>query len=108
MASRMCKACGKWHDLDEPWPCALKLKRWSAPNVISDNMEPLRHHATGKMISSKRGFSKETREAGCVELGNEPIHARKPVALDRHARKESIRQAIWELKNGRRYNPQEP
>jgi hypothetical protein len=73
----------------------------SAPYVISDNMDPLRHHATGKVISSKRAFSKETRAAGCVELGNEPIRPRAPVPLDKGARREAIRRTIYELRNGR-------
>lgn len=108
MVSRMCKACGKWHDLDEPWPCALKLRRWSAPNVISDNMEPTKHHATGAMISSKREFSRETKRAGCVEIGNESIKPRERVLLDRRARRDAIRQSIYQLRNGHRYDPQEP
>ena len=99
MTERMCKACGKWHSLDEPWPCALRLRRWSAPHVISDTMEPTKHHATGRMISSKREFSKETRAAGCIELGNEPIRPRAPVKLERAARREAIREAIYRLKN---------
>lgn len=99
MTERMCKSCGKWHDLDKPWPCALRLRRWAAPNVISDNMEPTKHHGTGRMISSKRAFSKETRQAGMVEIGNEPIRMRKPVPLDRSARRDAIRQAIHQLKS---------
>jgi hypothetical protein len=100
---RMCKACGKWHNLDEPWPCSLRLRRWSAPrkapNVISDNMEPIMHHGTGRMISSKREFSRETREAGMVEIGTEPIRDRKPIKLDKRERVDSIRKAIYKLRN---------
>ena len=102
MTERMCKACGKWHDLDKPWPCALRLRRFSSqkmPSIISDTMEPTKHHATGKMISSKREFSKETRAAGCIELGNEQIRPRAPVKLERAARREAIREAIYHLKN---------
>jgi hypothetical protein len=96
----MCKACGKWHDLDQPWPCALKLRRWIAPNVISDSMEPTKHHATGQMISSKRAFSRETRRAGCVEIGNEVVKPRQFVKLDRGQRRDAIRKTIYQLKNG--------
>ena len=74
--------------------CAEATALEAAPHVISDNMEPLKHHGTGRIISSKREFSKETRQAGMVELGNEPIRARKPVLLDRKTRKEAIREAI--------------
>lgn len=99
MTERMCKSCGNWHNLDEPWPCPPRWRRWSAPHVISDNMEPTKHHGTGRMISSKRAFSKETRQAGMVEIGNEPIRPRKPVALDRTARREAIRQALHQLRS---------
>ena len=99
MKQRMCKACGKWHSLDEPWPCALRLRPWSAPNVISDNMDPLKHHGTGRIISSKREFSRETRQAGMVEIGNEPIKARKTVRLDKRERVDAIRKAIYTLRN---------
>ena len=99
MRQRMCKSCGKWHDLDEPWPvkCYRYYSRGLAPYVISDDMEPLKHHATGKMISSKRAFSKETRAAGCIELGNEPIRPREPVRLSKQARREAIQRTVWEL-----------
>jgi hypothetical protein len=101
MTQRMCKSCGKWHDLDEPWPekCGRHFVRSSAPYVISDNIEPLKHHATGKMISSKRAFAKETRAAGCIEIGNEPIRPRKPIPLDKGQRREAIKRTIYELRN---------
>lgn len=73
----------------------------SAPAVISDSMEMTKHHGTGRMIGSKRAFSAETRRAGMVELGNEPLRARKPVVLDRGQRREAIRRSIYELRNGR-------
>lgn len=73
----------------------------SAPHVISDSMEPMRHHGTGRVIDSKRAFSAETRAIGCVELGNESIKPRKPILLDRGARREAIRKTLHELRNGR-------
>ena len=99
---RMCKSCGKWHDLDQPWPekCYRKAKN-AAPNVISDNIEALKHHATGRMISSKRAFSRETRAAGCIELGTETIKPRKPIQLDKGQRREAIQKTIYDLRNGR-------
>jgi hypothetical protein len=101
---RRCKSCGDWHDLDEPWPekCFTHFQtKNSAPYVISDNMEPIKHHATGNMISSKRAFAKETRAAGCIEIGNEPIRPRKPILLDKGQRREAIKRSIYELRNGR-------
>lgn len=99
---RMCRVCGGWHDLEEPWPeKCVRERKSSAPHVISDSMEPTLHHATGKMISSKRAFSRETRAAGCVELGNEPIRPRNPIPLDKGQRREAIRKTIYDLRNGR-------
>lgn len=95
---RMCKSCGNWHDLDEPWPCYRQIKS-NAPSVISDHMEPTKHHGTGRVIDSKRAFSAETRAIGCVELGNEPIRPRVPEKLDRRSRREAVKQAIYQLRN---------
>ncbi len=98
---RMCKSCGNWHDLDKPWPvkCERHFSRGAAPNVISDNMEPTKHHGTGRMIDSKREFSRETKSINCVEIGNEPIKPRVPLALDKMARREAIRKSIYQLRN---------
>lgn len=99
---RMCKVCGEWHDLEQPWPakCERHFTKQSGPFVISDNMEYTKHHGTGKMIASKRAFSAETRAAGMVELGNETIKPRRPVVLDRGQRRDAIRQAMYQLRNG--------
>jgi hypothetical protein len=99
---RMCKSCGKWHDLEKPWPeKCYRIRSDSAPHVISDTMDPIKHHGTGRIIDSKRAFSKETRSIGCVELGNESIKPRKPIPLDRGQRREAIKRSIYELRNGR-------
>jgi len=95
---RMCKSCGKWHDLDEPWPCALPSKS-RAFYVISDTMEPAKHMGTGQILDSKAKFRQATRASGCIELGNEPIKARAPIPLDRRARREAIKQSIYHLRN---------
>lgn len=102
MRQRMCKVCGNWHDLDEPWPvkCIRHVSRDAAPHVISDNMDPLKHHATGEIMTSKRAFARTTRAMGCVELGNEPIQARKPIPLDKRQRREDIKRTIYQLRNG--------
>jgi len=72
--------------------------------VISDTMEPTRHMATGKYFTSKSEFRKETKAAGCVEVGNDSSimnpKPRKPIPLDRRKRVDDIRRTIWELKNG--------
>jgi hypothetical protein len=73
--------CRDWHDTDEPWPAAcaghFKAVSTAGPQVISDNLDPTWHPATGKRISSKSKFRAETRAAGCVEVGNEKMPAPK-------------------------------
>ena len=97
---RMCKTCGNWHDLDMPWPCGKQAKSVGF-YVISDTMEPIKHHATGQILDSKAKFRSATRAAGCVEIGNETIKPRKPIELNREQRRNDIRKTIYELRNGR-------
>jgi hypothetical protein len=67
----------------------------------SDQMEPTRHMASGRYFTSKKKFRDETRAYGCVEVGNDYVpKARKPAKLDRRKRREDIRKAIHDIKNG--------
>jgi hypothetical protein len=99
---RMCKVCGDWHDLDEPWPakCRGNSGRSSAPYVISDTMQPLKHMGTGEVLDSKAKFRQATKASGCVELGNESIKPRAPIKLDSGKRREDIQKTIYHLRNG--------
>ena len=97
---RMCKTCGDWHDLDQPWPC-IRPSKSSAPYVISDTMAPTKHMGTGETIDSKAKFRQATRASGCVEIGNEPIKGRAPIKLSSEQRRNDIRKAIYDLRNGR-------
>jgi hypothetical protein len=69
--------------------------------VISDEMSASVNHADGRVYTSKAKFRAATKSMGCIEIGNEKIPERKPIKLDRHQRREHIRQAIYELRNGR-------
>jgi hypothetical protein len=100
MTQRMCKTCGNWHDLDQPWPCAVVTKS-SAPYVISDTMAPMKHMGTGEILDSKAKFRSATRASGCIELGNETVKPRAPVKLSSEQRRNDIRKAIYDLRNGR-------
>lgn len=77
----------------------------SAPSVISDHMNPTRHMATNRMHDSKSSFRKDTKASGCIEVGSDTSisRPRKPVTLDRGARRESIKKAIYELQNRPRH-----
>lgn len=71
-------------------------------NVISDEMPALRHMADGNRYTSKAKFRQATKDAGCLEIGNEDVtKPRKPVMLDRRKRREDIRRALRELQDGR-------
>ena len=101
MTQRMCKICGKWHDL-EKWPAkCFRLTKSAAPYVISDTMSPTKHMATGQIFDSKAKFRATTRATGCVEIGSESIKPRAPIKLDGGKRREAIRKSIYELRNGR-------
>lgn len=95
MRQRMCRVCGKWHDLEKPWPrkCAAhhgeppKRSHLAAPMVICDTMESTINHADGRRYSSKRQFERAVRAAGCEIVGNEklaprPAYAPKGVGRD--------------------------
>ena len=73
--------------------------------VIPDTMPDTRHMADGKFYNSKSKFRKVTRDHGCVEVGNELRTMNAPratVVLDKRQRRDDIRRAFWEVRNGRR------
>ncbi len=70
-------------------------------HVISDTMNATINHADGKRYDSKAKFRQATKSSGCIEVGNETLKPRQPVKLDRGQRREHIRQALYELRNGR-------
>ena len=57
---------------------------YPSPYVISDNLpggvNGLFHHAALKKIDSKSAYRRATKDAGCVEIGNEAAAAMKPRA----------------------------
>lgn len=75
-----------------------------ASYVISDEMAETRHMADNRMYTSKAKFRQTTRAHGCCEIGNEMntlLKPRNPVVLDRGRRRDAIKQAIYEIRNGR-------
>ena len=69
-----------------------------ATMVISDNMEPLRHMGTGRVIDSKSRFRADTKASGCMEIGTESIKPRAVIPLDRRKRREDIQRAVYDLR----------
>lgn len=73
----------------------------SATNVITDAMPHLMNHADGNYYDSKSNFRKATRANGCYELGNDVnTKQRQPIKLDPQKRKDDIRRAFYEVRNG--------
>ncbi len=70
----------------------------------SDTMEPTRHMVNGKYYTSKKKFRNETKAYGCIEVGDQTQHLtkkREPKKLGRRERREDIKRALWEVRNGR-------
>jgi hypothetical protein len=74
-------------------------KLWKT-SVISDSMEPTKHHGTGRVHDSKSKFRGDTKALGMIETGNEAIKPRQRIPLDRGQRREALRKSIYMLKNG--------
>ena len=74
-----------------------------ATYVIGDEMPPTRHMADSQFYTSKSKFRETTRAHGCIEIGSETnymLKPRKPVSLDRGKRREDIKKAIYNIRNG--------
>jgi len=95
-----------WENLPDVDSCGRPYHRGdNSINIISDTMELTRHMCNGKYYDSKSEFRKATKQAGCIEVGNDPSimnpKPRKMRPLDRRERREALRQSIYELKNRR-------
>lgn len=98
---RFCKMCRQWHETEE-WPLECypvaaqgQSDALPVPYFISDTTEPLQHPIDGKFYTSKSTFSKITRQAGAIEVGNDPARLRpKPKEkTDPKVYRESIEKA---------------
>lgn len=73
--SRLCRACGDFHELEAAWPdaCAghFRTRANAAPSVRPDGMEPIRSMVSGKMHDSKSAYYAEVRRAGCEIVGDD-------------------------------------
>ena len=69
--------------------------------IISDTMDALVHPVTGKRCDSKSQFRRMTKDAGCVELGNDMPDA--PVKAPVGDLKTDIAEAMQMLDQG--YQP---
>lgn len=50
------------------------------PHVLRDGLDDLWHPVTGKHFDSKAAFRKATRDAGCIEAGDDAsLHTPRPM-----------------------------
>ena len=89
---------GKLVDKAEAEP----IERSFISGVISDSMDATKHHGTGRIHTSKAKFRADTKAVGAIEIGNEIPKPRAPAKLDRGKRRDDIRKAIYDLRNGYR------
>lgn len=81
----------------------LKNPSRKGPSVIRDEIDATRHMADGQLYTSKSKFRQATKDNGCIEVGSDSsmYRPRAPVKMDRGQRRDDIRKAIYELRNGR-------
>ena len=88
MRSRLCKSCGNFHNLEEPWPEACyRVQTASGLQIIRD-IDPYQavaeDKATGKRphIGSRREHREFLKRNGYHERGNDPIRPRQAEYAD--------------------------
>jgi len=108
MRQRLCRACGGWHDLDEPWPFACvpvtpdrRATGIPTPMFVSDHMEET-EHVDGNLYTSKSEYRKVSKAHGLVEIGNDPARLRTPVKpkADPKALRDAVSQGQAMVANG--------
>lgn len=71
------------------------------PHVRSDNMDPTRHMADGRVFTSKAKFRAHTRAHGCIEVGDQKGYGMKRKfvpKMDKAERRRDVAKAISDLK----------
>lgn len=81
-------------------PDAPARSDYPSPFIISDNLpggvNGLMHPAIGKRMDSKSGFRRATKDAGCIEVGNEYAATTKREYREHHRETERIEAAVNE------------
>lgn len=94
MRSRLCRACGEFHDLSEPWPCPI-VRSAKGPQVVGD-LKPYRSMIDGSIIDGRKRHRDHLKAHRCAEVGNDTSHMqRKPIALP--SRKEGLHRLMADM-----------
>lgn len=72
----------------------------AGPIVMNDTMDAIRSEADGRMYDSKSSYRRALRAAGCVEVGNEPIHETGPRGIPDVPGLRSDLKQVWNEYNG--------
>lgn len=102
---RWCTQCSEWHEPVryrrncEPEP--PQRGDYPTPYIVSDSLpggvNGLYHHAVGRRTDSKSQFRRLTRDAGCIEVGNEYAATAKREYRDNvstHAIESAVNEAL--------------
>lgn len=96
---RLCKVCGDWHDMSQPWPAEciredrVAYSGLPTPMVNFDTMDPVKSMTNGMFYDSKAALRSEYKRAGVVEVGNEDTSKAAP-KIDKTAQKKARKEAI--------------
>ena len=74
-------------------------------HIIRDEMDSTWHPGDGRRYTSKSKFRQATRDAGCIEVGNDPsisARPRAPAAFNPVVRRQEIRESIRRQLHGER------
>lgn len=76
------------------------------PHVVSDTMDPVQSMLDGKIYDSKAVLRRTYKEAGMIEVGNDParLKPRQRPKPDRKAIRQSIEKAEARYSRGERVN----
>jgi hypothetical protein len=81
-----------------------KRARLACPHVVSDTMDPVQSMLDGKLYDSKARLRQTYKQAGMIEVGNDPARLRpkdRP-KLDKKAIRQSIEKAEARYSRGER------
>lgn len=68
--------------------------------LIIPDIQPYQSVITGETIAGRRQHREHLKMHGCIELGNEKMKPKPMREIPKQERREAIRKAIHDLKNG--------
>lgn len=72
--------------------------------LVIPDIQPYQSVITGETINGRRQHREHLRAHGCIEVGNEKLTPKPMRPIPREERREAIRKAYHEWKNGKRPN----